>query len=130
MGPEEIEFRHPNRITNLLNGVNGVSFHRNATGDQIAMGYSGQCKMTVLVDGLTQCPGMGCRCPGCGPYAPGDKLSGSYDDLHAVLIDRVLEANDVAAIEVYPRGGNMPVGLQVADPACGVIAFWTGSRKP
>ena len=49
---------------------------------------------------------------------------------NAVPVDRILEANDITGIEVYPRGGNMSVSLQVADPACGVIAFWTGSRKP
>jgi len=36
--------------------------------------------------------------------------------------------NDVMAIEVYERGGNMPISLQVNDTKCGVIALWTGSR--
>jgi hypothetical protein len=35
----------------------------------------------------------------------------------------------VMGIEVYARGGNMPISLQVKDPRCGVIAFWTGGRK-
>jgi hypothetical protein len=50
--------------------------------------------------------------------------------MHAVIIDHVVDAASVSAIEVYTRGGNMPVGLQVSDQACGVIAIWTGSRKP
>jgi hypothetical protein len=50
-------------------------------------------------------------------------------DANAVLIDHFIDVNDVAAIEIYPRGGNMPVSLQVSDPGCGVIAFWTGSKR-
>jgi hypothetical protein len=45
-------------------------------------------------------------------------------------IDDILDANDVAAIEVYNRGANMPISLQANDNACGVIALWTGSRQP
>ena len=54
----------------------------------------------------------------------------SDPDGNKVVIDQILEANDVTAIEIYPRGANMPISLQVANPACGVVAFWTGSRKP
>jgi hypothetical protein len=47
-----------------------------------------------------------------------------------VNIDALLDAYDVAAIEVYPRGGNMPVSFQFQDAGNGVVAFWTGSRRP
>ena len=132
IGPEEIEFRHPDKITNMLNGLNGVSFRRTDNGGQVAFGYNGQCQMAVLVDGIRQCPGSGCKSADAGANIvqigqlnKGPPLS----DMTAVVIDRLLDANDVAAIEGYARGGNMPVSLQVADNACGVIAFWTGSRK-
>ena len=46
-----------------------------------------------------------------------------------VDINMLLDANDVAAIEVYVRGGNMPVNFQFQDSGCGVVAFWTGSRR-
>ena len=65
------------------------------------------CPMAIVIDGQQQYP----------PASPG-----------VVSIDRLLDANDVAGIEVYARAGNMPVGLQVNDTKCGVIAFWTGSR--
>jgi hypothetical protein len=130
IGPEEIEFRHPNRITNMLSGLNGVTLMHNAQGEQVAFGYGGMCKMTILVDGLPQCPLRGCHCSNCGPFAPGDRDRVQLDEGSSVLIDRVVDAASVSAIEVYARGGNMPVSLQVSDPACGVIAFWTGSRKP
>lgn len=129
IGPEEIEFRHPDKITNMLRGLNGVAFRKSVENEQVAFGLGNQCKMAIVVDGIQQCPRGGC---GGGNNAqsisrvPGPPLSES----NAVLIDRILEANDVTAIEVYARGGNMPISLQVADPGCGVIAFWTGSRKP
>jgi hypothetical protein len=53
------------------------------------------------------------------------------DDEHPHIdIDMLLSASDVSAVEVYARGGNMPVGFQFQDTGCGVLAFWTGSRKP
>jgi len=64
--------------------------------------------MTIVVDGQQQYPPKGA----------------------GVDIDMLLNANDVAAIEVYARGGNMPVNFQFQDTACGAIAFWTGSRRP
>ncbi len=133
IGPEEIEFRHPNRITNMLNGLNGVSLKRNQAGDEVAMGFNGQCQMAIVVDGIRQCPTNGCKCDGCGGNATGimqGLKQPILDDAHAVLLDHVVDAASVAAIEVYPRGGNMPVSLQIADAACGVIAIWTGTRQP
>jgi hypothetical protein len=129
IGPEEIEFRHPDKITNMLRGLNGVAFRKSVEGEQVAFGLGNQCKMAIVVDGMQQCPRGGC---GGGNNAQSlSRMSGPpLSDSNAVLIDRILEANDVTAIEVYARGGNMPISLQVADPGCGVIAFWTGSRKP
>ena len=146
IGPEEIESRHPDRITNMLRGLNGVSFRQNEKGQLVALGYNGQCQMAIIVDGVRQCPSKGCKCdqcganitqiPGRGPPAsvriapaPGSEQDFLGED-YAVLIDNILAAGDVAAIEVYARGANMPVSLQVSDAACGAIAFWTGSRRP
>jgi hypothetical protein len=115
IGPEELEFRHPSKITSMLGGLNGVQVRKLegkglGTGDNL-IAYSttsasigGMCPMAVLVDGHQEKP--------------------------PVFIDRVLDANAVMAMEVYDRGGNMPIGLQADDTACGVVAFWTGSRKP
>jgi hypothetical protein len=138
IGPEEIEFRHPNKITNMLSGLNGVSWRNTERGDLIAYGFNGTCQMAVLVDGIRQCPNAGCKCDACGSNGPsiasGSKPSAfkpanAIDDDNAVIIDHVVDAASVTAIEVYTRGANMPVSLQVSDNACGVIAIWTGSRK-
>jgi hypothetical protein len=115
IGPEEIEFRHPNKISNMLSGLNGVCMRhlntKNSKGEALtspnlyAFSSTGNCNcpMAVIIDGMQQYP--------------------------APAIDDVLDANDVAAIEVYDRGGNMPISLQANDNTCGVIALWTGNRR-
>lgn len=134
IGPEEIEFRHPDKITNMLAGLNGISFRRTDHNELVAFGYSNQCQMAVLFDGIRQCPGAGCKCDECGGNMVGIPSRGAkavpLTDMNSVPIDHLIDANDVAAIEVYARGGNMPVSLQLSDPGCGVIAIWTGSRRP
>jgi hypothetical protein len=113
IGPEEIEFRHPDKITNMLNGLNGIELRRVGYGDMVAYSTDAHCKVAGVIDGQQQQP----------------ELIGNPPQ-RVVAIDKLLDANDVMAIEVYARGGNMPVSLQVQNSACGVIAFWTGSRKP
>jgi protocatechuate 3,4-dioxygenase beta subunit len=115
IGPEEIEFRHPNKISNMLSGLNGVCMRhlntKNSKGEALtspnlyAFSSTGNCNcpMAIIIDGMQQYP--------------------------APAIDDVLDANDVAAIEVYDRGGNMPISLQANDNTCGVIALWTGNRR-
>jgi hypothetical protein len=131
IGPEEIEFRHPTRITDMLSGLNGVFMVRTPLGGMVARGNGGTCFMTVLLDGQRLCPDNGCNTGtdqstsvelGNHPTPPIDKIT--------VDINKFIDPNDVSAIEVYARGGNMPISLQTADNGCGVIAFWTGSRRP
>jgi hypothetical protein len=144
IGPEELEFRHPDKITNVLRGLNGVSFRRSCEGEQVAFGVNGTCQMAILVDGNRQCPSSGCKgldggtsgaLSGIRTYARTGASGGCTSSLNlnatnAVILDQILAANDVAAIEVYNRGGNVPVTLSASDQACGIIAIWTGSRKP
>ncbi len=140
IGPEEIDRRHPARTTDLLSGVNGVSFTHRPDGGVVARGNGGTCFMTVLLDGHRLCPDNGCNTD--GGAAPGSSYIGrppqptNAAEIAAqqappptVDIDKYIDANDVVAIEVYARGGNMPISLQADDNACGVIAIWTGSRR-
>jgi hypothetical protein len=133
IGPEELEFRHPDKVTNMLAGLNGVMLRHGARGWLEAESSTGSCKMAILVDGVRQCPPLGCNvkpdhpCPGPGArFAP----PGCDPDEQSVFIDQIVEANTVTAIEVYARGGNVPVSLSSSDQACGIIAIWTGARKP
>lgn len=112
IGPEELDFRHPDLITNVLYGRNGVVMTQACV--QRA-GRGGSCRRGLIAIK-----------PGCGAMAiviDGQQQGPSAD------INMLLDANDVAAIEIYARGGNMPVNFQFQDIACGVIAFWTGSRQ-
>jgi hypothetical protein len=132
IGPEEIEFRHPNKITNMLNGLSGVRLVRSVHGFAEAYGAAGSCKMAILIDGVQQCPPIGCKNdtrPPCGPSGRNQRGAPCDPDEDKVLIDDILDASTVAAIEVYPRGGNTPISLQVNDSRCGVIALWTGSKR-
>jgi Carboxypeptidase regulatory-like domain len=111
IGPEEIEFRHPSKVTDMLYGLNGVRMIRNTvTGEVLpystrAASSKGQlCPMAIVIDGQQLA------------FRPS--------------IDMLVGGSEVAGIEVYVRGGNMPASLNVNDSICGVIVIWTGSRQP
>jgi hypothetical protein len=132
IGPEEIEKRHVSRASDLLQGVLGVSLQHTDRGSIIAKGIGGSCYMTVLLDGQRLCPPAGCsvvanNAPSLSPV-PNRTMGSSIDDI-TVNINQYVNQNDIAAIEVYARGGNMPISLQSVDNACGVIAIWTGSKR-
>ncbi len=110
-GPEEIEFRHPTKVTRMLAGLNGI---------RLICDMSGDCSIQSTNPGGLK-PGTAC------PLAivlDGSQIYGQ------VNVDALVNVNDVMAIEVYERGGNVPIGLQVNDTKCGVVALWTGSRRP
>ncbi|MFI5233347.1 MAG: carboxypeptidase regulatory-like domain-containing protein [Gemmatimonadales bacterium] len=117
IGPEELEFRHSQQISDMLRGVNGVNIaplQRRGPMYMMAMATDvPNCPMAVVIDGKQHYP---------------DLVPGSKPPVYAILLDQLIPANDIMAIEVYARGGNMPISLQVNDTKCGVIAFWTGSR--
>jgi len=121
IGPEEIDKRNASRVSMLLSGVNGITMTRTTNGNQVATtGGGGACPMAIVVDGHQVCPQVGCNMAG---------ISNGLTDMNTVVIDQVIDVNSVAGIEVYKRGGNMPSAFHV-DGECGVIALWTGSRKP
>ncbi len=85
IGPEEIE-SHPSKISQMLQGLNGVQLRCNSHGEcapfsTVPTGTPRLCPMAILVDGQQHAFG------------------GS--------IDQFLDANEVMAIEYYPRGGNI-----------------------
>ena len=117
IGPEEIEIRNPTKISDMLSGLNGVQLRRMPDGDVVAFGMNNQCVFAIMIDGQRQCPASGCHMNG-GGNAP--QISGrSNPTFDLVPINQYLDADNVAAIEVYTRGGNMPASLQVSDPGCG-----------
>jgi hypothetical protein len=136
IGPEEIEKRHVSQPSDLLHSVNGVSMFRSDHGGVFLRGTGGACFMTVMVDGRTLCPPVGCHVLSGNGFGigPAPKMRGAVagdttvDNLQ-VNINQYVNPNDIAGIEVYARGANMPISLQASDNSCGVVAIWTGSKK-
>jgi hypothetical protein len=138
IGPEEIEMRHPSRVSDLLSGVLGISIKRTPGGSMVATNASGTCFMAIMVDGHTVCPPVGCHTTGVtsanamqlGPQSmPGPGEPDPTAEQYTVDLNQAINPDALAAIEVYARGANMPISLQAADNACGVLAFWSGARR-
>jgi hypothetical protein len=140
--PEEVDRRNAGFASALLQGINGVSMRRVASGKSVAMNSSGSCEMSVLVDGQRVCPEGGCsdgssRQPAPRPLPPlGRAMTPQTPssrpptgDDHVVVIDEVVNASQIAAVEVYPRGASVPPSLPTVDASCGLVAFWTGDRR-
>jgi hypothetical protein len=128
IGPDELEARAANLTTSLLREVNAIRFLRQTTKGQgrVSLWSPSQlCPMAVMIDGHRLCPPEGCHGNG------GGKLGFRLEPWDIVFIDEFVSPGDVAAIEVYPRGGNMPASAPVtlSDSACGVVLIWTGSRR-
>lgn len=134
IGPEEMEQRHPSHITDMLFGRLGISLREMPDGKLVARGGGGTCFMTILLDGRRLCPPAGCNQVPSGQFSTmtrpsQDPATKAANDDAFVDLNQYIDPNDITAIEIYPRGGNMPVSLQTADNACGVIAFWSGARR-
>jgi len=125
IGPEELEFRHPDEISTMLRGRSGVDV-KLYVGPGSIPGYhqlmamsadTPNCPMAIVIDGKQHYPDL---IPGTGPPhgAP----------VYATFLDQIIPVDEIMAIEIYARGGNVPISLQVNDTRCGVIAVWTGSR--
>lgn len=134
IGPEEMEQRHPGHISDMLYGRLGVVIVRPSHSVAYARGINGTCLMTILLDGNRLCPPGGCSAVPSGVFATMTRqTAGPASQAKAlsgiVNLDQYIDPSDIAAIEIYARGGNMPVGLQADDSSCGVIAFWSGARR-
>jgi len=121
--PEELEFRNPLRLSQVLAGDSYVKVTPN-NGKQVLMGRGIMCAVTVLVDGQ--------RLLGTYEEAVGNPNPPPMSSLAA--IDDVISAQSIAAIEIYGSSAAVPVELQrVAGSrmaqGCGLIAIWTGSRR-
>ncbi len=120
IGPEELEKRNASSVSALLTSINGITMARTRSGHAILMSTGAMCPLAIVMDGRQVCPLNGCQ---------GNDVSGGLNEDNSVLIDEVLDLGSVAAIEVYKRGGNTPSAFHVQGD-CGIVALWTGSRKP
>lgn len=99
MTGDEIRTRNPIYLTDVFRTMRGVTVTQDNNGRQILVGR-GQCLMAVRVDGM-EIP------------------------LGEQGLDSFVVPQDVAAIEVYPGDGAVPMELRSMRGGCGVVAIWT-----
>ena len=139
IGPEAIEARTVVVTTDLLRAVPGLTVNSDSRGVRSARGTgvrpqggatinnvasasanaAGACFMSVLIDARRVCPAVGCH------YVFADDPPGSANEDHAVDIDKLVAAKEVAAVEVYTRQDGMPDAAMKAFEGCGVLMIWT-----
>lgn len=139
IGPEAIEQRNAAVTTDLLSHVVGVTLRvdsrgvrsARATGERQQAGADirntastsannrGECFMNVLIESREVCANVGCH------YVFADDPPGSAAEDHAVDLDKLLDAKQIAGIEVYPSRDGMPDDARKHYNGCGVIQIWT-----
>ncbi len=134
---DEIERRAPARMTDLLSSVPGVRLVPSSSGltrsslsfrgSRLSMG--GACHPRVFVDGLIVILGDA-RVRGTDIYGfPEQPTEVEADPAERpeIALDDVVIPEDVAAVEVYRRGAEVPArfGGTSTSTQCGVIAIWT-----
>jgi len=136
IGPEEIERTDPQVATDVLKGIPGLNFTRATDNRLVAVDGNG-CHVTVVIDGTAVRAPSETGGGGKTPMSITGGLSGAstrsrtdLNDQNSVFIDNHVSANGLAAIEYYRRGANIPIEMQQLDVGCGVLAVWTGGRKP
>ncbi|MFN8666929.1 MAG: carboxypeptidase regulatory-like domain-containing protein [Gemmatimonadaceae bacterium] len=105
---EAIAKRNPIYVGDLLRMTPGVQVVPSGGFGQLilmrGMGFQAYCKPSVWVDGM--------------------RVMNIDGDL-----DAFVNVQDIRAMEVYPRGGSVPVEFQTLE-GCGSLVIWTGGRRP
>jgi len=103
ISPEQIEARRATQFTDLLTTTPGIR----------VQGTMGRMSISA-----TRTAGRA----GCvNVYVDGSR----WQQLEAGDLDSFVRAQDVAAIEVYPGGGSMPVEFQSLGGDCAAVVVWT-----
>jgi hypothetical protein len=117
--PEEIERRRPSALTDILQGLPGVTISRTASGGRVLLGnrvsIDGRartlvrCQFAVFIDGYELDPAQ----------VDGRRTSQS--------IDGFVNARDIRAIEVYTSPSGTPERFQSTriNHPCGSVVIWT-----
>jgi hypothetical protein len=103
IGPEQIESRKATQVTDLLTTTPGIRVE----------GTMGRMMLTA-----TRTAGRA----GCvNVYVDGSR----WQQLEAGDLDSFVRPQEIAAIEVYPGGGSMPVEFQSSGGDCAAVVMWT-----
>jgi hypothetical protein len=117
IGREEIEARHPARLSDMLEEVAGLSADRRSGPGSRTMRMSrtlagpggADCPVQIFLDGM-----LATR-----PAAGGD-----------VSVDELVLPHDVEAIEIFRGLASVPAEFLNPLSRCGVIAIWTKRALP
>jgi hypothetical protein len=99
---DDIDKRHPIKVTDLLTSVPGIRLVPSLFGDDVLT--SEGCRPAIYLDGV--------RFP-----LMGEKL------------DDIVQPQDIEAMEVYPHAAEVPVEFMSPGQQCGAIAIWTRSGR-
>ncbi|MFI5214691.1 MAG: carboxypeptidase regulatory-like domain-containing protein [Gemmatimonadales bacterium] len=132
--PEEIERRHPQKVTDLLAQLPGSHIvYETRFGHSIAIPYGREagCLMNVWIDGalISGLYGAPISASPARFPRPGELPSPDRPDKGDMGIDEVVSANEVQAIEVYQSPNEVPARFDVVKNRCGTIVIWTGTRR-
>ncbi|MFH1765910.1 MAG: TonB-dependent receptor plug domain-containing protein [Gemmatimonadota bacterium] len=135
LGPEQIEKRRAPRITDLLQGLPGVSMVSMSSGSAGArfvqlrgssLSQGGTCRPRIFVDGLLYAK---------GDSRPIDRVEGEETERDEILkfvdqgisLDDIGPTSDIAGIEIYRSATQVPVqfGGTSVSTLCGAIVIWT-----
>jgi carboxypeptidase family protein len=133
MTPEDFEFRKPNEITQMVEGLPAVFVKRDKGDPKRYVLVGAPCKPRTEPD--PTCVRIGSAMEGtssarifrCVMTVFLDrvrivgKLGGSSDD----FVNEMVIPSSVAAMEVYPRGTGAPPEFQPMNGSCGVVLIWT-----
>lgn len=124
---EEIEARHPTRVTDMLRSIpnlNGSAGRGGVGGMTLSRGSSGdRCTVVFFIDGmLVSQPSMG------SPFRGGARQDQAIDDY--------VSPYEVEGIEIYRGESDTPAEFVTRWVGCGTIVIWTrrgemrGTRVP
>ncbi|MFI5206480.1 MAG: carboxypeptidase-like regulatory domain-containing protein [Gemmatimonadales bacterium] len=140
LGPEDIEAREAVKVSQLFDGAQGVTV-RFENGISVLYGGDGHCVMFPwiehqLIETAFPPASTGPR----GPTSLGGSGGGSRRSTTRYTgLDDLIPIGQIAAIEIYPRAGQVPQefqrsgqqastsgrGLSTESVDCGAVIFWT-----
>ncbi len=121
--PEELDFRNPMSVTQMLSGESMVKVTPAGYRKSVLMSRNPGCAMTILLDGQ-RALGTLEESIGFGPNKPPASM--------LISVDELVSVQSVAAIEIYGSMASAPVEFQRAagnSGGCGLVVLWTGSRR-
>jgi hypothetical protein len=103
--PEDLEARKPNYITQMTEGFPSIRVDALLGQEWAVIVGTGRCKMTVYLDGV--------------------RIVGSLNPRADGFVNQLVQPNQIAGVEVYPRNVGAPPQYQSLNGSCGVVLIWT-----